>query len=447
MILTLDRNWTEAKLNEVLEQFDMKALNTDSAFRYLSAGKLASDGWMIRRKGRNKIEVYKKLNNLEGVNLIGVPVCIDQSFPDIVDVDKRHQFTNKVFGYNRFEGASVIELENGFTEFRITTKPKVEKVLLSGTFNNWSTSELPMLRSGDDWVAMVKLNPGRHEYKFIIDGAWRRDPLNELKLDDGYAGFNSVYFKTNASFKLKGYEGAGKVILSGTFNDWNDEIELKKTDDGWALDVFLPDGTYFYKFIVDGNWITDPANPEERTDAGGNINSVIAIGKPTRFELRNFEQARQVVLTGTFNKWNEGELIMTQDSNKTWISEYVLGPGTYTYKYIVDGQWKCDQTKPVIPNEFDSDMNNFLVVDPNFTFRLDQHQQAKTVSVTGNFIDWSEPGFPLEKKDGYWELPVHLKNGKVLYKFIVDGNYILDPANGLYEENEFGTGNSFIWIE
>jgi hypothetical protein len=29
----------------------------------------------------------------------------------------------------------------------------------------------------------------------------------------------------------------------------------------------------------------------------------------------------------------------------------------------------------------------------------------------------------------------------------VDGKWMIDPANDLWEDNEFGTGNSVLWIE
>jgi hypothetical protein len=51
------------------------------------------------------------------------------------------------------------------------------------------------------------------------------------------------------------------------------------------------------------------------------------------------------------------------------------------------------------------------------------------------------------KKAGAWIFPIYLKPGKYTYKFIVDQKWILDPANDLWEDNEYGTGNSVLWIE
>jgi hypothetical protein len=51
------------------------------------------------------------------------------------------------------------------------------------------------------------------------------------------------------------------------------------------------------------------------------------------------------------------------------------------------------------------------------------------------------------KEGNAWKLPLHLDPGKCLYKFIVDGKWILDPDNENWEENEYGTGNSVLWFE
>ena len=46
-----------------------------------------------------------------------------------------------------------------------------------------------------------------------------------------------------------------------------------------------------------------------------------------------------------------------------------------------------------------------------------------------------------------WVFSVHLSIGKHLYKFIVDGKWMIDPGNPLWEDNEYGTNNSVIWIQ
>jgi hypothetical protein len=45
---------------------------------------------------------------------------------------------------------------------------------ISGTFNDWQ--KLRMNRSAKDFVAIVELAEGNHEYKFLVDGEWVNDP-------------------------------------------------------------------------------------------------------------------------------------------------------------------------------------------------------------------------------------------------------------------------------
>jgi len=49
-------------------------------------------------------------------------------------------------------------------------------------------------------------------------------------------------------------------------------------------------------------------------------------------------------------------------------------------------------------------------------------------------------------KDGSWILPCFLEPGKYIYKFVIDGKWILDPSNSVWEENEYNTGNSVLWV-
>ncbi|MDT4895521.1 MAG: hypothetical protein QOH25_598 [Acidobacteriota bacterium] len=80
----------------------------------------------------------------------------------------------------------------------------------------------------------------------------------------------------NTTFRLKGYAEAKFVNLAGTFNDWKPAaIVCSKEAAEWICRVDLKPGKYLYKFIVDGNWITDPANPTTEDDGRGNVNSVI----------------------------------------------------------------------------------------------------------------------------------------------------------------------------
>lgn len=79
----------------------------------------------------------------------------------------------------------------------------------------------------------------------------------------------------NTTFKLAGHKDARTVALAGTFNDWNQSATLcGREGDTWICRIDLAPGKYTYKFVVDGNWMIDPGNPQTEDDGRGNINSV-----------------------------------------------------------------------------------------------------------------------------------------------------------------------------
>ena len=51
--------------------------------------------------------------------------------------------------------------------------PDAEVVFLAGTFNDWNAESTPMEKDIDgNWHVDLELSPGRHEFKFVIDGQW-----------------------------------------------------------------------------------------------------------------------------------------------------------------------------------------------------------------------------------------------------------------------------------
>jgi hypothetical protein len=163
------------------------------------------------------------------------------------------------------------------------------------------------------------------------------------------------------------------------------------------------------------------------------------------FTLRGFTEASRVFLSGTFNMWNEKELAMTRKAGG-WELPYVLAQGNYEYKFIVDGEWITDPSNPYIIRHGDIH-NSIIAIEPNHTFTYPDSASIEEVIVSGSFTGWSYENNLMVKKGKKWVFPMYLKPGKHLYKFVVDGEWRLDPENPAYEENEFGTGNSVLWIE
>jgi 1,4-alpha-glucan branching enzyme len=96
-------------------------------------------------------------------------------------------------GAPNYPSAGPREAEGGvqFTCFA----PKAHRVVIVGDFNGWSTTADPMYDREEKgaWSITLPLQPGRYEYKFLVDGEkWIADPGNPKKSKDGFGAYNSV---------------------------------------------------------------------------------------------------------------------------------------------------------------------------------------------------------------------------------------------------------------
>jgi len=82
-------------------------------------------------------------------------------------------------------------------------------------------------------------------------------------------------------------------------------------------------------------------------------------------------------------------------------------------------------------------------------FSLPAEVQAETVTLCGDFNDWSLDGIQLERdRDGRWTTDVELEAGRSYrYRFLLDGERWENDWTALaYEPNEFGGDNSLIVV-
>ncbi len=197
------------------------------------------------------------------------------------------------------------------------TDPGASGVFLAGEFNGWSDSANPLTGKDGVWTLTMDLEPGSYQYKFVADGKWQADPNNPNTTDDGFGGQNSLVTVPAGKKKMMAaaggtaapaapaaaaqapaagagdgaprsvefsytpvISGVTNVFLAGSFNDWSDS-KTRMTDpdnDGtYTVTMLLPQGTYQYKFVVDGKWQQDPNNPESADDGYGGQNSVLKV--------------------------------------------------------------------------------------------------------------------------------------------------------------------------
>lgn len=78
--------------------------------------------------------------------------------------------------------------------------------------------------------------------------------------------------KKKITLRLADYINAHFVTVAGSFNNWNNAIQPMHWINGaWEASIQVAPGTYRYKFVVDGVWITDPKNPNINKDSFDSI--------------------------------------------------------------------------------------------------------------------------------------------------------------------------------
>ena len=83
-------------------------------------------------------------------------------------------------------------------------------------------------------------------------------------------------------------------------------------------------------------------------------------GKIT-FKLEASE-AKEAILVGDFNSWDVKKHRMKKDNKGRWTKIVSLAPGSYEYKFLVDGEWQNDpDNDQVVTNSFGT-LNNHLTV-------------------------------------------------------------------------------------
>jgi hypothetical protein len=73
------------------------------------------------------------------------------------------------------------------------------------------------------------------------------------------------------------------VRIAGDFNGWVPDKDVRSRlhvagrERIWTKLLTLPPGTYRYRYLVDGEWREDPANPEHAAAPLGGRHSVLVV--------------------------------------------------------------------------------------------------------------------------------------------------------------------------
>ena len=84
--------------------------------------------------------------------------------------------------------------------------------------------------------------------------------------------------RRNVLFKLEDVPGR-QVFVAGSFSDWQPQYRLndKEGRGVYTARILLAPGEYEYKFVVDGEWRLDAANPNFVPNDFGTLNSLLTV--------------------------------------------------------------------------------------------------------------------------------------------------------------------------
>lgn len=82
--------------------------------------------------------------------------------------------------------------------------------------------------------------------------------------------------------------------------------------------------------------------------------------KKVTFKL-SAPDAGSVFVAGDFNNWDATQAGLKKNTKGEWSSAFALKPGTYQYKFVIDGNWVADQSAETVTDN-SGNLNNVKVV-------------------------------------------------------------------------------------
>lgn len=93
----------------------------------------------------------------------------------------------------------------------------------------------------------------------------------------------------------------------------------------------------------------EPAAAPVTADASATAPGPQISAKGVRFNYKPNGKPSEIFLAGTFNAWNPANkdyLLKDEDGDGVYSITLQLAPGTYQYKFVIDGTWTKDPYSP-----------------------------------------------------------------------------------------------------
>ncbi|KAK4004371.1 5'-AMP-activated protein kinase subunit beta-1 isoform X1 [Daphnia magna] len=114
-----------------------------------------------------------------------------------------------------------------------------KQVYITGTFSNWKT--IPMVKSHGDFVTIVDLPEGEHQYKFLVDGEWMHDPTEPVT-DNGIGSKNNIISVKKSDFEVFDALDIDSSTVSGSqgSEDYGQEVPIPRPQEKLAPPILPP---------------------------------------------------------------------------------------------------------------------------------------------------------------------------------------------------------------
>ena len=327
-----------------------------------------------------------------------------------------------------------------------------ESVQVAGDFSNWNPLTLTEYEKGL-WRIQLKLRPGSHQLRFLVDGKDRLSEYMETVVNESEETFNRINVEIMKETMIDNVTDSNRDIMHATT----------------VNDLTIADAK-------DINYETEMEHSRAaRNDVGDEVTDVTIQWRGS---------GDSVMVSGEFSNWSGISLAKTQFD--IWSVNLKLKFGDYLLLFFVDGEIVLSEDMEKIYSEQDEDTYNVLRVAKPLDFKSepcveiscdenqannltspDDHEDgiddnndaceneivwtgfANNVRIIGDFSNWTPITLSNQGGDD-WRVTLKLSQGPHLIKFIVDGKFtlsdmmekVIGPDQEVYNLVHAGTNNS-----
>ena len=398
----------------------------------------------------NGVFINQKLNALKGLDKNECKKYIQQNYFEYDDPD----YSVPVFSFIGpiIEDRGVMLILNAFEELVKKTNEKIN-VLIYGIGNNND----PYFKN-----CVYKMNNLKERYPYSFWGEINQNPKDTLKLYLGSDfGLIPSRFEPGGVDQFE-YFLAGTPVFAfktGSLKDTISEFNYQTNHGNGIMFDYYNINDFTDAFLRAVNLF----NNKEKYDicCKNAKNSVIDISEVSKAYCKEFCKLKHKIF---FDNSKIKDLTMSNISENMLVKDYKIAQSSINVRdnFVPGGGRKrksnffgldAFQSKNLLSKFEEKNknekVNNYLQEDEviqKFVYHYLNNYQPKVVEISGSFDDWKKRHrlihYPREKK---WEIAIKVKKGKHLYKYIIDGDWQINPREPS-EKGDDGIVNNVITL-